>query len=96
MISDRQVSEIATSAPFGMNPEKGRWILVALGLATNICRGSISSLSVFERPLRKLWSIDATVSLLPSSFFLEFFAPLTPLPEGPSTNAGPCRFNGYA
>lgn len=54
MISDSQASESATSTLFGTNPEKGRWIFGALGLATNICRGSICSWSVFGRPLRTL------------------------------------------
>ena len=96
MISDSQASESARSTIFGMNPEKGRWIFVTRGLATNICRGSIYSWRVLGRPLRKLWSIDATVSLLPSILFLVFFAPLVPFPDGPSTNAGSYRFNGYA
>ena len=96
MGSENQASESSALTLFGMSPEKGRWIFVALGLVTNICRGSIYSWSVFGRLLQKLCSIDAAATLLPTILFLVFFAPLIPFPEGPSTYAGPCRFNGYA
>ena len=91
VISDSQASESATSTLFGMNPEKGRWIFVALGLATNICWGSIYSWSVFWRPLQKLSSIDAADSLLPSIFFLAFFALLMPFAGGPLDKCGPLQ-----
>jgi hypothetical protein len=38
---------------FGMEPEKGRWILVILGMIINLCLGSIYSWSVFVGPDRK-------------------------------------------
>src|SRR5271157_3502902 len=91
MISNSQASESATSTLFGTNPEKGRWIFGALGLATNICRGSIHSWSVFGRPLRKLWTINAPVSLLPSILFLVFFAPFIPFGGGPLDLCGPLQ-----
>jgi OFA family oxalate/formate antiporter-like MFS transporter len=76
---------------FGLDAEKGRWIFVALGLAINICLGSIYSWSVFRLPLQKLWSIDATASLLPFIFFLAFFALLMPFAGGPLDRYGPRR-----
>jgi len=35
----------------GMEPEKGRWMLVILGMIINLCLGSIYSWSVFVGPL---------------------------------------------
>ncbi|MGZ4892492.1 MAG: L-lactate MFS transporter [Halobacteriota archaeon] len=72
-----------------MRPEKGRWIFVALGLGINVCLGGTYSWSVFRLPLQKLWSIDATASLLPFIFFLAFFAALMPLAGAPLDKYGP-------
>jgi MFS transporter, OFA family, oxalate/formate antiporter len=74
---------------FGMDAEKGRWIFVALGLAINVCLGSIYSWSVFRLPLQKFFSADATASLLPFIVFLAFFALLMPFAGGPLDKYGP-------
>jgi OFA family oxalate/formate antiporter-like MFS transporter len=74
---------------FGMDAEKGRWIFVALGLAINICLGSIYSWSVFRLPLQRIFSADATASLLPFVVFLAFFALLMPFAGGPLDKYGP-------
>ena len=64
----------------GMEPEKGRWMLVVLGMVINLCLGSIYSWSVFVGPLTNYFTKDLgqTVSaseiLLPFSVFLAFFA----------------------
>ena len=64
----------------GMAPEKGRWILVLLGLVINLCLGTIYSWSVFVAPLTEYFTRDLgqTVTagdiLLPFSVFLAFFA----------------------
>jgi MFS transporter, OFA family, oxalate/formate antiporter len=69
---------------FGMEPEKGRWILVMLGMIINLCLGSIYSWSVFVGPLTTYFTRDLgqTVSaseiLLPFSVFLAFFAMAMP------------------
>jgi MFS transporter, OFA family, oxalate/formate antiporter len=91
MSSETPSSESGTTTLFGMSPEKGRWIFVAIGLVINICLGSIYSWSVFRLPLQKLWSIDATASLLPFIFFLAFFALLMPFAGGPLDKYGPRR-----
>ena len=91
MGSENRASENSALTLFGMSPEKGRWIFVALGLAINVCLGSIYSWSVFRLPLQKLWSIDATASLLPFIFFLAFFALLMPFAGGPLDKYGPRR-----
>ena len=65
---------------FGMEPEKGRWILIILGMIINLCLGSIYSWSVFVGPLTTYFtkdlgqSVSASEILLPFSVFLAFFA----------------------
>lgn len=65
---------------FGMTPEKGRWVLVALGLLINLCLGSIYSWSVFVKPLTDYYTgvlgqtVTANEILMPFSVFLAFFA----------------------
>jgi OFA family oxalate/formate antiporter-like MFS transporter len=65
---------------FGMELEKGRWILVILGMIINLCLGSIYSWSVFVGPLTTYFTRDlgqnvsASEILLPFSVFLAFFA----------------------
>jgi MFS family permease len=64
----------------GMHAEKGRWILVLLGLIINLCLGSIYSWSVFVGPLTNYFTkelgqtVTANEILLPFSVFLAFFA----------------------
>ena len=70
---------------FGMPVEKGRWILVALGLVINLCLGTIYSWSVFVNPLTEYFkgtlgqAVTANDVLLPFSVFLAFFAIAMPL-----------------
>jgi len=82
MISDSQASESATSALFGMRPEKRPLDLRCARLTTNFCRGSIYSWSVFGRPLHKLWSIDAT-QLIAIYLVSSAFRPFDTISEGP-------------
>ena len=35
----------------GLRADKGRWVLVILGMVINLCLGTIYSLSVFVEPL---------------------------------------------
>jgi len=64
----------------GMDAEKGRWVLVVLGMLINLCLGTIYSWSVFVAPLTSYFTKDlglavtATDVLLPFSVFLAFFA----------------------
>jgi len=69
---------------FGMPAEKGRWVLILLGMVINLCLGSIYSWSIFVTPLTKYFvSIGQTVTanevLLPFSVFLASFAIAMPL-----------------
>jgi OFA family oxalate/formate antiporter-like MFS transporter len=64
----------------GMDAEKGRWVLVILGLIINLCLGSVYAWSVFVAPLTNYFTKDlgqtvtASEILLPFSVFLAFFA----------------------
>lgn len=79
------MSEHSTDHILGMEAEKGRWILVALGLIINICLGSVYSWSVFVAPLTAYFTdtlhqtVNANEVLLPFSVFLAFFAIAMPL-----------------
>ena len=64
----------------GMEVEKGRWVLVILGMIINLCLGSVYAWSVFVEPLTTYFtktlgqSVTANEILLPFSVFLAFFA----------------------
>jgi MFS family permease len=74
------MSESVQEKLFGMEPEKGRWMLVVLGMVINLCLGSIYSWSVFVKPLTEYFTgtlgqqVTASDILLPFSVFLAFFA----------------------
>jgi MFS transporter, OFA family, oxalate/formate antiporter len=74
------MSEITREKIMGMEPERGRWILVLLGLVINLCLGTIYSWSVFVAPLTTYFTknlgqtVTANDILLPFSVFLAFFA----------------------
>jgi len=74
---------------FGMEPEKGRWIFVILGLIINICIGSVYAWSVFSKPLAKIFSIGAAESLLPYTISLAVFAITMPFVGGSLDRFGP-------
>jgi MFS transporter, OFA family, oxalate/formate antiporter len=64
----------------GMPLEKGRWMLVIVGLIINLCLGAVYSWSVFVNPLTDYFSIElgktvtANDVLLPYSVILAVFA----------------------
>ncbi|MBP7119647.1 MAG: OFA family MFS transporter [Methanolinea sp.] len=70
---------------FGIPAEKGRWVMVILGMLINLCLGSIYSWSVFVKPLTDYFtktlgqSVTANDVLMPFSVFLAFFAIAMPL-----------------
>ena len=74
------MTDSATEKIMGMEPEKGRWVLILLGLVINLCLGTIYSWSVFVAPLTTYFTKDlgqtvtASDVLLPFSVFLAFFA----------------------
>ena len=68
-----------------MEAEKGRWVLIILGMAINLCLGSVYSWSVFVTPLTGYFTktlgqpVTAGEILMPFSVFLAFFAIAMPL-----------------
>jgi MFS family permease len=64
---------------FGMPAEKGRWLLIPLGVAILLCLGTVYSWSIFRKPLENLLGIGATESLLPFTVLLVVFAVLMPI-----------------
>ncbi|MGD1942880.1 MAG: OFA family MFS transporter [Leptolyngbyaceae cyanobacterium] len=50
---------------FGLPAERGRWILLALGITSLLCLGTVYSWSIFRKPLELELGINATQSLLP-------------------------------
>lgn len=63
-----------TERLFGMEPEKGRWILVIAGFFINICLGSVYAYSVFRDSVQSLFQASATESGMPFTVFIAFFA----------------------
>ncbi len=83
---DEELQMTATgSRIWGMEAEKGRWVLVFLGMAINLCLGSVYSWSVFVGPLTDYFtktlgqSVTASEILMPFSVFLACFAIAMPL-----------------
>ena len=82
---------------FGMPAERGRWVLVILGMVINLCLGSIYSWSVFVKPLTDYFtgtlgqSVTANDVLMPFSVFLAFFAVAMPLTGKYIETLGPRR-----
>ncbi len=74
---------------FGMDPKKGRWIFVLIGISINLCLGSIYAWSVFSKPLEEAFNIGATESLLPFIVFLATIAIVMPFAGGPLDRYGP-------
>ncbi len=79
------MKDVVTETIFGMEPERGRWILIIVGMIINLCLGTIYSWSVFVSPLTTYFTqtlgqtVTANDILLPFSVFLAFFAIAMPL-----------------
>jgi MFS transporter, OFA family, oxalate/formate antiporter len=64
---------------FGMPADKGRWLLVPLGLTVLLCLGTVYSWSIFRKPLEASLNLNATESLLPFTVLLVVAASLMPI-----------------
>ncbi|MFH7026407.1 MAG: OFA family MFS transporter [Heteroscytonema crispum UTEX LB 1556] len=64
---------------FGLPAQKGRWLLIPLGITVLLCLGTVYSWSIFRKPLEKLLNVGATESLLPFTVLLVVFAILMPI-----------------
>jgi OFA family oxalate/formate antiporter-like MFS transporter len=77
-MQNSQAGEVSTL--LGMPLEKGRWVLVGVGLIINLCLGAVYSWSVFVNPLTNYFFINlgqtvtANDVLLPYSVILAVFA----------------------
>ncbi|PXX15182.1 sugar phosphate permease [Nitrosomonas ureae] len=77
----------------GMTAEKGRWLLVLVGLLINVCLGSIYAFSVFRKPLEGLWDITSSQSGYPFMVFLAVFAIVMPLAGNLIAQWGPRKIS---
>lgn len=64
---------------FGLPAERGRWLLIPLGIAVLLCLGTVYAWSIFRKPLEAELGIGATESLLPYTVALVFYAALMPI-----------------
>ncbi len=64
---------------FGLPADKGRWLLIPLGMSVLLCLGSVYSWSIFRKPLESELNISATESLLPYTVALVFYAAFMPI-----------------
>ncbi|WOD38362.1 OFA family MFS transporter [Nodosilinea sp. E11] len=64
---------------FGLPAERGRWLLIPLGIAVLLCLGTLYAWSIFRKPLEADLGISATESLLPYTVALVFYAALMPI-----------------
>ncbi|MDB9527974.1 OFA family MFS transporter [Oscillatoria sp. CS-180] len=58
----------------GLPADKGRWLLIPLGMIVSLCLGTVYSWSIFRKPLEAELDLTATESLLPYTFVLLFYA----------------------
>lgn len=72
-------SKLSESEVFGLPADRGRWLLIPLGMTILLCLGSVYSWSVFRKPLEVEFNIGATESLLPYTVALVFYAMLMPV-----------------
>lgn len=64
---------------FGLPAEKGRWLLIPLGIVLLLCLGTAYSWSIFRKPIEESLQIGATDSLLPFTVLLVVFSVLMPI-----------------
>ncbi|MBE9108287.1 OFA family MFS transporter [Nodosilinea sp. LEGE 07298] len=64
---------------FGLPAERGRWLLIPLGIVVLLCLGTVYAWSIFRKPLELELGIGATESLLPYTVALVFYAGLMPV-----------------
>jgi len=74
---------------FGLPAEIGRWGFVLLGVAMNLCLGSVYAWSVFKGPVEKVLGCSATQGGLPFMAFLACFSLTMSLGGGLMERVGP-------
>jgi MFS family permease len=63
----------------GLPAEKGRWLLIPLGLIVLLCLGTAYSWTIFRTPVQTSLKSNATDSLLPFTLLLVVWAVLMPI-----------------
>ncbi|MFH0897027.1 MAG: OFA family MFS transporter [Candidatus Bathyarchaeota archaeon] len=86
MVEPEEESEVMVDNVklFGMEAEKGRWILVIVGMGIQLCLGAIYSYSILNVPLTNYFAtlgltVSATTMQWPYIIFLLVFALVMPL-----------------
>lgn len=74
-----KLDRIANPILFGLGAERGRWLLIPLGMGVLLCLGSVYSWSIFRKPLEAELNLSATESLLPYTVALVFYAMVMPI-----------------
>jgi MFS transporter, OFA family, oxalate/formate antiporter len=64
---------------FGLPAQKGRWLLIPLGITILLCLGTAYSWSIFRSTIEKSLQVGATESLLPFTILLVVFSILMPI-----------------
>lgn len=64
---------------FGLPANRGRWLLIPLGMSVLLCLATVYSWSIFRKPLEGELNIGATGSLLPYTVALVCYAALMPI-----------------
>ncbi|MFQ3680522.1 MAG: OFA family MFS transporter [Pseudanabaenaceae cyanobacterium] len=63
----------------GLPADRGRWLLIPLGLLVMLALGSVYAWSLFRAPLERELGLNATESLLPFTFGLVFYSAFMPI-----------------
>ncbi|MBD2358020.1 OFA family MFS transporter [Tolypothrix sp. FACHB-123] len=64
---------------FGLPAEKGRWLLIPLGMIVLLCLGTAYSWSIFRNTIEKSLQVGAIESLLPFTIWLVVLSILMPI-----------------
>jgi MFS transporter, OFA family, oxalate/formate antiporter len=62
-----------------MPAEKGRWLLIPLGIIIQLCLGTAYSWSIFSKPIAKSLNVNALEGILPFTLLLVTFSIVMPI-----------------
>jgi MFS transporter, OFA family, oxalate/formate antiporter len=64
---------------FGLPAEKGRWLLIPLGIIIQLCLGTAYSWSIFSKPIAKSLDVNTLMGNLPFTILLVTFSIVMPI-----------------
>lgn len=64
---------------FGLPAEKGRWLLIPLGIMIQLCLGTAYSWSIFSKPIAKSLDVNTLTGNLPFTILLVTFSIVMPI-----------------